>query len=416
MLPLNGRPYCASCKEPYNGLGYSTEVRSGKKWRICTLNSDPGVRAIALAPIALAVLCLYAALLAGGCASVPSSSSAHSPSPAGDPPPSTSPPPQAATSVTVAPASATLQLAQTQTFTAAVANDPQSKGVSWSLSNCSPGACGALSAASSASGTSITYTAPSQTAASSSIVLTATSVAVPAKSASAAISIALPAAPISVAVSPQAQTLTVNQTQDFTATVGNDTQNKGVIWTFSGAKCAKNACGTLSAGNSPSGTAITYTAPAHVPSPAAISLVATSAADSTVTATATITITITAPSPRVMVVVSPASQTVPVNHTQDFMATVQNDPQSKGVTWTLSGAGCAGALCGTLSNASSASGASITYTAPANAPIRQPSRSPLLQSRIANHQRAPILLSSLFRPTSASPFLPGAPASRLLKA
>jgi hypothetical protein len=294
--------------------------------------------------------------------------------------------------VAVTPASVSLQLAQTQSFTATVANDPQSKGVSWSLSNCSPGACGALSAASSASGASITYTAPSQTAASSSIVLTATSVAVPAKSASAAISIAAPSAPITVTVSPQAQTLTVNQTQDFTATVRNDTQNKGVIWTFSSSNCAKNACGTLSATTSASGTAMTYTAPQHVPNPSVISLVATSAADSTVFATAAITIA--APNPRVTVAVSPASQTVPVNHTQDFTATVQNDPQSKGVTWTLSGAGCAGALCGTLSNTTSASGAPITYTAPANAP--NPPSVTLTAASVTDHKSSASANISVF--------------------
>jgi hypothetical protein len=218
------------------------------------------------------------------------------------------------------------------------------KGASWSLSNCNPGACGTLSAASSASGAAITYAAPSQMSGASSIVLTATSVAVPAKSASAAVSIAAPAAPVTVTVSPQTQTLTVNQTQDFSATVQNDAQNKGVNWSLSGANCNKNACGTLSATTTASGTAITYTAPALVPNPAAISLVAISVADSSVSATAAITIA--APAPGVKVVVSPASQTVPVNHTQDFTATVQNDPQSKGVTWTLSGACCAGALCG----------------------------------------------------------------------
>jgi hypothetical protein len=127
-----------------------------------------------------------------------------------------------------------------------------------------------------------------------------------------------------------------------------------------------NACGTLSNASSPSGAAITYTAPPQVPNPPTITLVATSAADSTISAS--VAITIANKPAQVTVLVSPASQTVPVNHVQDFTATVQNDPQSKGVTWTLSGAGCSGALCGTLSNSSSASGASITYTAPLNAP------------------------------------------------
>ena len=422
------------------------------------MNSYPGVRAIALAPVVVAVLCLSAAFLVGGCASVPSSSNAQS-SP-------TIPPPQSAPAVAVSPASATIQLAQTQSLTASVANDPQNKGVSWSLSHCAPGACGSLSAATSASGAAVIYTAPSQVPAPTSVIVTATSIAdaaksasaaiaitVPAaaisvsvspasttiqlaqtqsltanvandpqnrgvswslshcdpgacgtlsaptsasgaaiiytapsqiptptsiiitatsiadaaRSASAAIAIAAPAAAISVSVSPQSQRLTVNQTQNFSAAVQNDAQNKGVTWSLSGANCNnKNACGTLSNASSPSGGAITYTAPPQVPNPPTITLIATSAADSTASASAAITI---ANQPaQITVLVSPASQTVPVNHVQDFSATVQNDPQSKGVTWALSGAGCTGALCGTLSNSASASGISITYTAPMNAP------------------------------------------------
>jgi len=202
--------------------------------------------------------------------------------------------------------------------------------------------------------------------ASPSIILTATSISDAAQSASAAITIAAPAAPVSVSVSPQTQTLTVNQTQNFAATVQNDAQNKGVSWSLSGPGCAGAACGTLSAASSASGAPVTYTAPANVPNPATVTLTATSVADSNVSASAAITIA--APVAQVTVAVSPASQTVPVNHSQDFTATVQNDPQKKGVTWTLSGPSCAGATCGTLSNTSSASGAPVAYTAPANTP------------------------------------------------
>jgi len=203
-------------------------------------------------------------------------------------------------------------------------------------------------------------------AASASILLTATSIADAAKSASAAIVIAVSPAPIVVSVSPETQTLAVNQTQSFVAFVQNDTQNKGVAWTISGAKCQNNACGTISSASSPSGTAITYTAPPKVPNSSTIALTATSLADSKASASATITVVHGAP--QITVTVSPAMQTVPVNRSQSFIATVQNDPQSKGVTWTLSGAGCAGALCGTLSSTSTASGAAVTYTAPSNAP------------------------------------------------
>ena len=53
--------------------------------------------------------------------------------------------------------------------------------------------------------------------------------------------------------------------------------------------------------------------------------------------------------------------------TQSFAATLQNDSQNKGVTWTVSEAACTGAACGTVMPTSSASGAAVTYTSLANA-------------------------------------------------
>ena len=70
----------------------------------------------------------------------------------------------------------------------------------------------------------------------------------------------------------------------------------------------------------------------------------------------------------VSVTMSAATVSVQTGHTQSITATVQNDSQSKGVTWTLTGSGCTGAACGTLSATSSASGTAITYTAPATVP------------------------------------------------
>jgi len=55
---------------------------------------------------------------------------------------------------------------------------------------------------------------------------------------------------------------------------------------------------------------------------------------------------------------------VPVTQTAPFTATVQNDAQNRGVTWSLSGAGCSGTTCGTLSSITTTS---VTYTAPATA-------------------------------------------------
>ena len=75
------------------------------------------------------------------------------------------------------------------------------------------------------------------------------------------------------------------------------------------------------------------------------------------------------PPPPVSVSVSPTSASIQVNATQQFTATLQNDPSNKGVTWALmqDGASCS-AECGTLSATSSASGTPTTYTAPATVP------------------------------------------------
>lgn len=65
---------------------------------------------------------------------------------------------------------------------------------------------------------------------------------------------------------------------------------------------------------------------------------------------------------------SPQSANVQVSQQQPFTATVSGDDKSLGVTWSLSGAGCTGNTCGTLSSSTSASGTAITYTAPAAIP------------------------------------------------
>ncbi len=66
------------------------------------------------------------------------------------------------------------------------------------------------------------------------------------------------------------------------------------------------------------------------------------------------------------VTISPTSASVPAGTgTKNFTATVMNDYLSRGVTWALSGAGCSGAACGSLSNMTSSA---VTYNAPASVP------------------------------------------------
>src|SRR5712692_9991968 len=66
------------------------------------------------------------------------------------------------------------------------------------------------------------------------------------------------------------------------------------------------------------------------------------------------------------VTISPASASVPAGTgTQNFTATVMNDYLNRGVTWTLSGAGCSMTTCGSLTSMTTSS---VTYNAPAAVP------------------------------------------------
>ena len=302
--------------------------------------------------------------------------------------------------VSVAPASASVQPGHVQTLTATVQNDSQNKGVTWTLSSagCSGTACGTLSATSSASGSPITYTAPANVPSPAAVMTTATSVADPSKTAVATITLAsaAPPAAIAVTVNPATASVRTGHTQSITATLQNDTQNKGVTWTLTGAGCNGAACGSLSATSSASGSAITYTAPATAPTPDALSLIATSVADTSKAAVTTITVTSAAPAAAIAVAVNPAAASVQTGHTQSITATVQNDTQNKGVTWTLSSAGCSGTACGTLSATSSASGAAITYTAPVS--VRSLGVLSLTATSVADNSKAAVATITVTSP------------------
>src|SRR5580704_16803296 len=177
-----------------------------------------------------------------------------------------------------------------------------------------------------------------------------------------------PVSSVSVALSPGSATVQASQTSSFTATVTNDPKNAGTTWALSGAGCTAAACGTLSGMTAASGAAVMYTAPAAVPNPPTVTLTATSVDDATKSAKATITLTAGSGGSAISVVVAPSMASVAPSGTQAFAATLQNDTANKGVNWTLSGTSCMGSACGTVSPASSASGVSVTYTAPSAIP------------------------------------------------
>ncbi len=157
---------------------------------------------------------------------------------------------------------------------------------------------------------------------------------------------------ISVTVSPTTVTVIVNGTQQFTATVTGATDTS-VKWLVNDTAGGNSTVGTIS-------TTGFYTAPATLPSPATVTVKATANADSTTSATATVTL-----DSGVRVSVSPKVATIGTLEMLPFTATVTNDTQNQGVTWTVT---CTGTACGTVSPTSTASGVATTYTAPDSPP------------------------------------------------
>ena len=141
--------------------------------------------------------------------------------------------------------------------------------------------------------------------------------------------------PIEVEVSPNFVYVNVNRTQQFTATVKN-TSNQQVTWSVYGG--AVN--GTINASG-------LYTAPANVPNPNIVSIIATSVADPTKSGGAQVVI-----APPVQVSISPSEAKLALKETKLFSASVYNSNNTN-VTFSV----VEGADYGTVN-------ASGMYTAP----------------------------------------------------
>jgi len=157
---------------------------------------------------------------------------------------------------------------------------------------------------------------------------------------------------VAISVSPSSSTVTVGSSQQFTATM-TGSANNAVTWSLSGQGCGGGACGTISGGG-------LYTAPSSVPSPATLQLIVTSVADPTKTASASVTLVAAA---AVLLSISPTSASVTTASVDSFTATVSGTSNTA-VAWSLTGAGCSGSSCGTLSTSLS----SAVYQAPIVAP------------------------------------------------
>lgn len=173
---------------------------------------------------------------------------------------------------------------------------------------------------------------------------------------------------ISITVTNAFSTVQIGATPiTLNATVDHDKNNGGVKWslTLGNNKCSPS-CGTLVPGASPSLTAV-YTPPTTLPTNQSATITATSVTDST--KTFEFNFTIVNPPPVISVTITNKFTTQAVNGSQVTVnATVQNDSQNAGVTWTLTanGASCSPA-CGNLTP-SAAPSLSAVYQPPTTQP------------------------------------------------
>ena len=155
---------------------------------------------------------------------------------------------------------------------------------------------------------------------------------------------------VTLAISPTSASVTTGLTQQFTVTVTNTT-NTALSWSVNGIVGGNQTVGFISSSG-------LFTAPNNVPTPAAVTVTATSQADTSVTISVQVTITapLTATAP---LTVSPNPVIMPAGGQQTFSATVSNVPIA--VNWTLNCQSSVAGACGTITT-------SGVYTAPLSPP------------------------------------------------
>jgi hypothetical protein len=252
-------------------------------------------------------------------------------------------PPPPSVTVSVAPTSASVLLGEPQTFTATVTNSTNTS-VAWSVNGIQGGnaSLGTINAGG-------VYTSPGDLPTTGTVIVQATSAADETKVATAQVTIT---SDITVTVSPQAIALELGASRPSTATVNSaGNPDRTVTWIATGNGCSGAACGTVNSTGS-------YTAPQVLLAPPNITLTAISIADPSKNGVGTITVTSTFS----LSLTGPAS--VNAGAVGTYVATLvpaANSNPSFAISWSVSGSGCTGAACGTISS-------SGVYTAPSVAP------------------------------------------------
>lgn len=253
-------------------------------------------------------------------------------------------------SVTINPASKTLEVNNTQTFTATVTPP---KTITWSLSgaNCTGAACGTLS---TTTGTSTTYTAPA-TAPLGTVTLTAS--ATGGFTGTATITVT----DFTLSVNPTTQDVIAgtNATTTLTASAFNANGYSGTLTPScmsppTGVTCSFNPTPFAGPGTS---TLTIFTTTGATPGADTITIQAVDLAGVSHTVTFTLTV--------VTITITPTAATVEVNNTKSFTGVVAGLTNTT-VTWSLSGTNCSGGTCGSLS---ATTGSPVTYTSPGTAPL-----------------------------------------------
>ena len=291
-------------------------------------------------------LFLFAAvLLAPGCVGGGASS--------GSTPP---PAPPSSVTVTISPGNGVVVLGNQLSFSATVTGSSNTL-VAWSVNGIAGG-----NAASGTISVNGLYTAPADFPAGGSVQVTATSQADATRSASAQITVT---SDIVVAITPGSASVNLGAVQSLHASLSSSGHpDTAMKWMLSGAACP-SACGSLDASGN-------YTAPAILPSSPSVTVTAQSVADATRQASAEITLV----SSFTLTLSAPSS--VPTSTNATLVATITpatGSSPSLAVNWSLSGSGCSGSACGTLSSVTTQSANNVgpstvtaTYTAPPSAP------------------------------------------------
>jgi hypothetical protein len=267
---------------------------------------------------------------------------------AGSPP---RPPPPSVT-VTIQPGSASLFLGQTQAFQATVIGSTNTN-VTWQVNGVAGGSTSTGTISSSG-----LFTAPAILPASANATVTAVSQANPKDSASATVTLQ---DNIVVSVVPASASVSTGAAQVFTATVtGTGSPSAGVTWSVNGIAGGNSTFGTIVSNSAASAV---YTAPAAPPTPAVVTVTATSVADTSKSANASVTVVCSGANS-----MSPATANVALSATQNFTASFCPASTST-IVWDVNGVPGGNAALGTIVSTSTSA---ALYTAPANLPSTNP--------------------------------------------